>query len=86
MLARKGRGRTREYFVKWLGYPDSFNSWIPASSIPLANSFLAIQNLISPQNDRNAFILRMMMSGTWDWQRSFSRQSSEEVVNEVHRH
>ena len=24
---RKRRGKT-EYFVKWVGYPDKFNSWV----------------------------------------------------------
>ena len=27
------RNKQKEYFVKWLGYPDSFNSWIPASNV-----------------------------------------------------
>ena len=25
---RKKTDGTRQYFVNWLGYPDSFNSWI----------------------------------------------------------
>ncbi|KAG8233741.1 hypothetical protein J437_LFUL003811 [Ladona fulva] len=28
---RKGRGW--EYFVKWMGYPESFNSWVKASAL-----------------------------------------------------
>ena len=27
------RNKKKEYFVQWLGYPDSFNSWIPASNV-----------------------------------------------------
>lgn len=33
ILETRGRGRTREVFVKWRGYPESFNSWIPAANI-----------------------------------------------------
>lgn len=29
LKTRKRRGKT-EYFVKWVGYPDKFNSWVPA--------------------------------------------------------
>ena len=25
--------KQKEYFVKWMGYPDNFNSWVPASSV-----------------------------------------------------
>ena len=32
MRKRKRRGVV-EYFVKWKGYPDKFNSWVPASNI-----------------------------------------------------
>ena len=31
VLRRRGGGSEREYFVKWLGYPESFNSWVLAS-------------------------------------------------------
>ena len=31
VLRTRGRGRRRERFVKWRGYPDSFNSWVPDS-------------------------------------------------------
>ena len=27
------RGRTKEYLVKWLGYPEEFNSWVEASEL-----------------------------------------------------
>lgn len=30
VLSSRKRGRKREYFVKWLGYPEDHNSWIPA--------------------------------------------------------
>jgi transposase InsO family protein len=33
ILDTKGRGVSLKYFVKWYGYGDSFNSWIPASDI-----------------------------------------------------
>jgi len=33
ILRTKGRGKTKQYFVKWRGWPISFASWIPASSI-----------------------------------------------------
>jgi transposase InsO family protein len=32
LRSRKRQG-TREYLVKWLGYPNSANSWIPASDL-----------------------------------------------------
>ena len=28
ILRRRGLGDNREMFVKWLGYPESFNSWV----------------------------------------------------------
>ena len=28
ILKKRKRKKLQEYFVKWLGYPDSFNSWI----------------------------------------------------------
>lgn len=31
VIKRRGKGSKREYYVKWLGYPDSFNSWVPES-------------------------------------------------------
>ena len=30
---RKLKGRVAEVFVKWRGYPDKFNSWIPANQV-----------------------------------------------------
>ena len=33
IIKRRRRGRGWEYFVKWLGYPDSFNSWVKASAL-----------------------------------------------------
>ena len=33
VLKKRGRGKNREVFVKWLGYPAKFNSWIPASQV-----------------------------------------------------
>ena len=31
IVRRRGRGDRREFLVKWLGYPESFNSWVRAS-------------------------------------------------------
>ena len=33
VLKKKGKGKNEQYFVKWLGYPSKFNSWIPASQL-----------------------------------------------------
>ncbi|GFX44079.1 uncharacterized transposon-derived protein F54H12.3 [Trichonephila clavipes] len=30
LFAKKGRGTSRQLFVKWVGFDDSFNSWIKA--------------------------------------------------------
>ena len=35
ILMKRGRGRHVQYLVKWLGYPNKFNSWVPASQINL---------------------------------------------------
>ena len=34
-LKKRGRGRNVQYLVKWLGYPNKFNSWVSASEINL---------------------------------------------------
>ena len=33
ILKKRGKGKNSEVFVKWLGYPAKFNSWIPASEV-----------------------------------------------------
>lgn len=33
VLKRRGKGRNKEYFVKWKYYPNKFNSWVKASDI-----------------------------------------------------
>ena len=33
VLKKRGRGKNVQYLVKWLGYPNKFNSWVPASEI-----------------------------------------------------
>jgi hypothetical protein len=33
VVKERGAGRRKEYFVKWLGYPDSMNSWVKAGDI-----------------------------------------------------
>ena len=35
ILKKRGRGRNVQYLVKWLGCPNKFNSWVPASEINL---------------------------------------------------
>ncbi|CAB3987965.1 uncharacterized transposon-derived [Paramuricea clavata] len=33
VLRSRMRNKRKEYFVKWRGYPDKFNSWVPAESV-----------------------------------------------------
>lgn len=33
ILGTKGRGVSKEYLIKWYGYSDAFNSWIPAADL-----------------------------------------------------
>ncbi|XP_044578866.1 uncharacterized protein LOC123261342 [Cotesia glomerata] len=33
IIKTKGKGKNKQYFVKWQGYPDKFNSWVLASTI-----------------------------------------------------
>lgn len=33
VLKTRGKGRNKQYFVKWLHYPKKFNSWINASDV-----------------------------------------------------
>ena len=33
ILKKRGRSNNVHYLVKWLGYPNKFNSWVPASEI-----------------------------------------------------
>ena len=33
VIKSRMRNKQMEHFVKWLVYPDSFNSWIPASNV-----------------------------------------------------
>ncbi|XP_064643628.1 uncharacterized protein LOC135497725 [Lineus longissimus] len=33
ILAERGRGRTKEYLVKWDGYPAKFNSWVRKADV-----------------------------------------------------
>ena len=33
ILKKRKRGKQEEYFVKWLGYPDKYNSWVLKSDI-----------------------------------------------------
>ena len=38
ILRTRHRNGVKENFVSWLGYPDKFNSWIPATNIVSAKS------------------------------------------------
>ena len=42
ILKKRGRGRNVQYLVKWLGYPNKFNSWVPASEINLISSICCL--------------------------------------------
>ena len=33
ILKTKGKGRNKQYYVKWLHWPSKFNSWVKASDI-----------------------------------------------------
>ena len=33
ILRTRGKGKNKQYFVSWLGYPDKFNSWIYARDL-----------------------------------------------------
>ena len=33
ILRKRGKGKNEKYLVKWLGYPEKFNSWVPVSEI-----------------------------------------------------
>ena len=33
ILKKRGKGKNVQYFVKWVGYPNKFNSWVSASEI-----------------------------------------------------
>ena len=33
VLRSRMSNKRKEYFVKWMGYPDKFNSWVPAESV-----------------------------------------------------
>lgn len=35
VIRSRGKGRNKQYFVSWAGYPDKFNSWIPASDLEI---------------------------------------------------
>jgi hypothetical protein len=34
IIRTRGKGRSKKLFVSWRGYPEKFNSWIAASSLP----------------------------------------------------
>lgn len=33
IVGTTGRGKNKKYLIKWVGYPESMNSWIPASDL-----------------------------------------------------
>ena len=34
LTGRRGRGKSKQYLVKWTGYPTNSNTWEPASALP----------------------------------------------------
>ena len=41
------RNKLKENFVKWLGYPEKFNSWVPAEQVKDKLNVLETYNLFS---------------------------------------
>lgn len=37
VLKRRIKNKQIQYFVKWLGYPSKFNSWVPSADITSLN-------------------------------------------------
>ena len=33
IVAHRGQGKRRQYLVKWAGYPDSENQWLPTKEL-----------------------------------------------------
>ena len=33
IVAHRGKGNRRQYYVKWVGYPSSENEWLPGSAL-----------------------------------------------------
>ena len=33
IIKTRTRNKKNDYFIKWLGYPDSMNSWIPEENL-----------------------------------------------------
>jgi hypothetical protein len=47
---RVGRGTVVEYLVKWLGYPDSDNSWVPSGDVHAATLVKEYQRHLTEQS------------------------------------
>lgn len=39
VLKTKGKGKNKEHLVRWLGWPNKFNSWIPDSELKDISSY-----------------------------------------------
>jgi hypothetical protein len=51
---RKKKGKT-QYLVRWLGYPDKFNSWVDAENFVNINLITAVNNTSSDLDNRLTF-------------------------------
>jgi hypothetical protein len=51
VLRKRKRGKTKEVYVKWDGWPSKFNSWIPESSLQKPNKYRSLQRIIIGQDE-----------------------------------
>ena len=43
MLRSRMRNKRKEYFVKWLRYPEKFNSWVPAEHVKDVKKYMYLR-------------------------------------------